>query len=96
MIKVFNVWNLIIFVIIILYLIYTFRFFLVFRKSVIFTGKIKTSHVVLIWMIPFIWIFILRTLTKPIPGSYEEKGKESTPPFSDVYTDANKASGMGF
>ena len=81
---------------IIFYFIITFRYFLVLRKNVIFTGKIKALHLVLIWLIPFIWIFILRSLAKATPSSYEVETKDSSKPFSDNDTDANKASNMGF
>jgi hypothetical protein len=48
----------------------------------------------MIWLIPFIWILILKSLTKSTPGSYEVKNKIEPKPFSD--NDAVKASNMGF
>lgn len=51
----------------------------------------------MIWLIPFIWIFILKSLLKNTPGSYEIKNKNhSSKPFSDNDSDAIKASNMGF
>ncbi len=74
----------------------TFRYFFAFRKNVIFTGKIKIFHLIMIWVIPFIWIFILKSLTKFGPASYEIENKTSYKPFSDNDTDAINASNMEF
>jgi hypothetical protein len=90
------IWFLLIFTLLIIYIIYTIRYFLVVRKSLFFSGKIKVLHLVLIWLIPFIWIFILKNLTKSTPGSYEGKNKDNYKPFSDNDNDANRASNMGF
>ena len=51
---------------------------------------------ILIWLIPFIWIIILKSITKPTPGSYKMGKKEESIPFSDNNDDAAKASTMGF
>ena len=40
--------------------------------------------------------FILKSLTKSAPGSYEVKNKNSSKPFSDNDGDAINASNMGF
>ncbi len=80
----------------IIYFIITFRYFVVFRKNVIFSGKIKAFHLIMIWLIPFIWIFLLKSLTKSTPGSYEMKNKTTYKPFSDNDNDALKASDTGF
>ena len=90
------IWDLIICGIIIFYLIFTIRYFIVLRKNVIFVGKIKVFHLIMIWLIPFIWILILKSLTKSTPGSYEIENKAEPKPFSDNDTDAMKASNMGF
>jgi hypothetical protein len=81
-------------VLIISYFVITIRYLLVFRKSVIFTGNVRVLHVVLIWLIPFIWILILKSLTKSTPGSFEVETKEEPIPFSDNNDDANKAAHM--
>ena len=88
--------DLVICVALIFYFIATSRFHLVFKKNMIFTGKIKTFHLVMIWLIPFIWILILKSLTKSTPGSYEVKSKNSSNPFSDDDADAINASDTGF
>ena len=50
----------------------------------------------MIWIIPFIWILLLKSLTKSTPGSYEIKNKDNTKPFSDNDGDAMNASNIGF
>jgi hypothetical protein len=94
--KEFILRDLIIWILVIVYFIVTIRYFFVFRSNVIFTGKIKVFHLIMIWFIPFIWIFILKSLTKSSPGSYEIKNKLNYKPFSDNDNDALKASGTGF
>jgi hypothetical protein len=74
----------------------TIRYFLVFRKNKIFTGKVKTLHLIIIWLIPFIWIILLKNLTKMNPGSYQVENKEPSIPFSDNNEDVSRASNMGF
>ena len=96
MTKELIIMNLIIFGIIIFYFIFTIRYFFVFKKSIIFTGKIKVFHLVMIWLIPFFWILILKSLTKSTPGSYQTENKEEGIPFSDNNDDARKASQIGF
>ncbi len=81
---------------IIFYFIITIRYFLTFRYNKIFTGKIKVFHLVMIWLIPFVWILMLKSLTTSTPGSHEVKDKNSLQPFSDNDHDASTASDMGF
>jgi len=50
----------------------------------------------MIWLVPFIWILILKSLTPSTPGSYEIKDKGNSKPFSDNDNDAIKAADMGF
>lgn len=88
--------DLIISVTIIFYFIFTIRYFFVLRKNIVFTGKIKTFHLIMIWLVPFIWILILKSLTPSTPGSYEIKDKGNSKPFSDNDNDAIKAADMGF
>ena len=86
--------NLIISGLLIFYLIFTISFFISLRKNIIFSGKIKVFHLIMIWVIPFLWILILKSLIKSSPGSYEVENKSEPRPFSD--NDASKASTMGF
>ena len=68
--------------VIIFYLIFTINFFISFKKNIIFTGRIKLFHLIVIWIIPFIWILILKSLLKSTPGSYEIDDKKDPEPFS--------------
>jgi hypothetical protein len=88
--------DLIICLALIVYFIITIRFYFDFKKEIIFTGKIKIFHLIMIWLIPFIWIVILKSLTKLAPGSYEVKSKNNANPYSDNDSDAMNASNMGF
>lgn len=82
--------------IVIFYFIFTIQYFLSFRKTLIFSGRVKMFHLVMIWIIPFVWILILKSLTRSTPGSYEIEKKSEPQPFSDNNSDAAKASSMGF
>ena len=82
--------------VLIFYLIFTVRYFLVLKKSIIFTSKIKVFHIIMIWLIPFFWILLLKSLTKSSPGSYEVEKKSEPTPFSNNDTDASTASTMGY
>ncbi len=74
---------LIITAIVIFYLVFTTRYFLKFRKNIIFTGAVKTFHSIMIWIVPFFWILLLKALTKTTPGSYEIEKKVDPKPFSE-------------
>ncbi|MFT3911423.1 MAG: hypothetical protein QM737_18515 [Ferruginibacter sp.] len=80
----------------IFYLIFTIRYFIIFRKNILFAGKNKTFHLIMIWFIPFIWILLLKSLIKSTPGSHEVKDLNTPGPFSDNNNDASTASNMGF
>ena len=76
------------------YLIVTTRYYAMFRKNTIFTGKIRTFHLIMIWLIPFFWISLLKSVTRRTPGSYEIENKSSSEPFSGGDSDASRASNM--
>jgi hypothetical protein len=61
----------IILVVVIYYFIFTIRYFIAFRKNPIFSTEAKRFHLIMIWIIPFIWIFILKALESSTPGSFE-------------------------
>ena len=41
----------------------------------------------MIWLFPFIWIWILKSFVKPIPGSYTFKDKKDPDRMEDNTTD---------
>jgi hypothetical protein len=65
------------------YLFYTIRYTITFKKNILFTGYLKAFHFLMIWMIPFVWIFILKSLTKPTPGSYKFDNKKNPDSFTE-------------
>lgn len=73
----------------IIYFIWTLRYAIKFnRTDSFFNKRQKLIHNVLIWVVPFLWVMILKTIIKPTPGtaSYKKtKGK------GDFYE-----SGIGF
>ena len=67
----------------IFYLIFTIRYCRILSRSIVFTNKIKVFHFIMIWLVPFVWILLLRALTKSTPGSYQVEKKSEPKPFSD-------------
>lgn len=60
------------------YVIYTFNFAIQFNKTnTSFNENQKLLHNFLIWIIPFFWIMILKTIIKPTSGS--DKFKKNKP-----------------
>ena len=43
------------------------------RDSVLFTGKLKLIHLILLWSIPFLWGLVITTITKKSPGTDQEE-----------------------
>ena len=68
-----------------IYLIYTFRYALILRNSLLFTGRLKVLHHVLIWLIPFVWIWLLKSFSKTEPGSHEVPEKADHIPFDNAH-----------
>lgn len=67
----------------IIYLIYTIRYANIFSKNTIFEGKRKKLHLILIWVIPFVWIMLLKSILKRTPGSHEFQDKKDKEEFTD-------------
>ncbi|MBW8331978.1 MAG: hypothetical protein K0M40_08155 [Prolixibacteraceae bacterium] len=56
------------------YFIWTLRYAIKFnRTDAFFNKRQKLIHNVLIWLFPFIWIMILETISKPTPGTANNK-----------------------
>ena len=69
-------------VFVIAYLIFTIRNFQELKKNTIFTHRVKVFHLIMIWLIPFVWALLLKALSKSAPGSYEVEEKADPKPFS--------------
>ena len=62
----------------IFYLAYTFNFAIKFNVAEThFDRKRKTLHNILIWVIPFLWIALLKTIMKPLPRYNYFKNKRN-------------------
>ena len=72
---------------VIFYLIYTIKYAIVFKKNSFFNGRRKTFHTIMIWLIPFFWIMILKTLFKSTPGTASFQDKKDPDKFDDNTTD---------
>lgn len=72
--------------IVLFYLVYTLRYAITFKKNIIFTGRRKIFHSILIWIFPFVWIWILKFFLKPTPGSSEFRDKKDPDKFEDNTT----------
>lgn len=72
----------ILFALLVVHLVYTTRFTMSFRKTLLFTGKVKNFHLLMIWLIPFCWIFLLNALMKSTPDSFEIKEKNNPESFT--------------
>lgn len=61
-----------------IYLIHTLSFAIKFNRThTPFSDNQKLLHNVLIWIIPFFWIMILKTMIAPTPGSTKSRKKKS-------------------
>lgn len=64
------------------YLVFTFRYHRILRKSIVFSPAVKVFHLVMIWIVPFFWALVLKAITKRTPGSYEIENKTDPQPFT--------------
>ena len=61
---------------VLVYLIYTLTFAIQFnRDNKYFSKRQMYFHNILIWLLPIIWIFFLRTFLKPTDGTHQNKRK---------------------
>ncbi len=67
-------------VVIVIYLIYTLNFAIKFNKTnTVFNNNQILLHNLLIWIIPFFWIMIVKSMIAPTPGSHKfKKSKEDS------------------
>jgi hypothetical protein len=49
------------------YFLYTLSYALKFNKTnIYYAGKQKLVHNIMIWLVPFLWILLLKTIDRPI------------------------------
>ncbi|MBC7451684.1 MAG: hypothetical protein H7259_09370 [Cytophagales bacterium] len=74
------------------YIVYTLAFTLTLHKSFIYYTKgQKTVHTVLIWMIPFLWILLLKYIDKPV--SLKQYTNDSNSTGGPMWTDSGESGG---
>jgi hypothetical protein len=67
-----------------IYVLWTLRFAIKFNKTDVYFNKTqKLIHNILIWLAPFIWIMIIKTITKSTPGSANFKKTRDKGTFSE-------------
>jgi magnesium-transporting ATPase (P-type) len=65
-----------------IYVIYTLNFAIKFNSTnTVFNDNQILIHNVLIWVIPFFWIMIVKTMINPIPGPDKFKKTKQNPRF---------------
>lgn len=71
--------NYLLITLLIFYAVWTWRFITKFNKSdTYFDKERKLIHTVLIWLVPFIWIMIIKAIIKPTLGGNFTKKDEDT------------------
>jgi hypothetical protein len=69
----------------IFYIIYTLSYTLAFRKNKIFKGRLRILHYILFWLIPFVWVWLIKNLSKSAKGSHEVENKADPISFGGYY-----------
>ncbi len=78
----------------IFYFCYTILYAIKFnKKDIYFTKGQKIFHNIMIWIIPFLWISFLKSIERPIPGSYEFEDKKTPEGYKDNETGTLGGSG---
>jgi hypothetical protein len=67
------------------YLTYTLIYSFVFIKNKYFSGRKKIIHFILIWAIPFLWILLIKSFLKPVPGSAEFHNKKDSESYKENF-----------
>ena len=70
---------------VLVYLVVTVRYSVTLLKNPVLPKRLRYLHLVLIWVIPFVWIIVLRSVTRPTPGSYGMDRNKDDKPFFDVF-----------
>ncbi len=73
--------------VLIYYFIYSLKYSIIFKKNSFYIGRRKVFHYIMIWLFPFVWISILKSILKPTPGSYSYHDKKNPEKMEDNTTD---------
>jgi hypothetical protein len=55
------------------------------KADTVFTAKQRLIHNLFIWIIPFLWILLLKSMCKPTLGSHQYKTKQKTGKFYESW-----------
>ena len=55
-----------------------------FRTSLIYGPRFKKVHFVFLWLVPFVWVFLLKAFAQDTPGSWEIDEKSDREPWSGL------------
>ena len=61
----------------IFYLIYTIKYSIEFKKNILYSKKVKILHHILFWLIPFVWIILIKAMSANTKGTdyyYRNRG----------------------
>jgi hypothetical protein len=64
------------------YFYYTLNYALKFRNNLVFKGGIYVFHQIMFWLIPFMWIWLIKNMLTSPKGSHEIEKKSEPIPFS--------------
>ena len=70
-------------VFVVVYLVFTVRYLIQFNRIKYFSGWLKGFHILMMWMVPFLWIILLKGLFQPTPASCEYPDKKGPDSMSE-------------
>ena len=53
-----------------------------------YSKRQKIVHLILIWLVPFLWVLLLKSINKPTPGSHHYSEKRREHPLNNVDGDS--------
>ncbi|MBK7968032.1 MAG: hypothetical protein IPK08_03385 [Bacteroidetes bacterium] len=72
------------YLLVLFYFLYTLSYALKFnRANIYYAGKQKLVHNLMIWLVPFLWILLLKTIDRPIGRNSFSQEPETGPDGSD-------------
>jgi hypothetical protein len=67
------------------YFCYTLSYTLKFRKNKIYKGRIRVFHYLMFWLVPFVWVWLIKQLSKSAEGSHKTENKADPISFGGHY-----------
>jgi hypothetical protein len=69
----------------VIYLLFTLRYTLNFKNNKFYKGRIRVFHYIMFWIVPFVWIWLIKELSKSTKGSHEIENKVDPISFGGHY-----------